>query len=128
MIKIHYLVFFLTNFVVEHLSNIGFFNQKCCVASTSASLIQEVVEQRDASIPKETLLKELLPDASVLNVTDDEPGITENYTASQLVLSTEQVIKAYLKRAGIAHQLTNCATEFLGEEALVRAKYLDIEF
>jgi Asp-tRNA(Asn)/Glu-tRNA(Gln) amidotransferase A subunit family amidase len=42
-------------------------------------------------------------------------------------LTAEQVIKAYLKRAGIAHQLTNCATEFLGKEAIDRAKYLDEE-
>ncbi|UJR17425.1 hypothetical protein I4U23_004320 [Adineta vaga] len=86
-----------------------------------------------------------MPDTSVLNVcyiprqcgllTDDEINLTENYTACQLVtllaqghLKAEQVIRAYLKRAGIAHQLTNCATEFLGEEAIDRAKYLDEEF
>ena len=37
-------------------------------------------------------------------------------------LTAEQVIQAYLKRAGIAHQLTNCATEFLTNEAIQRAK------
>jgi amidase len=111
----------------------------------SISTIKEVVEQRDASIPKDSLLKDCHPDASVLDVTDiprqcglltdDEITITENYTASQLVsriaqgqLTAERVIKAYLKRAGIAHQLTNCATEFLVQEALDRAKYLDEEF
>ncbi|CAF1386596.1 unnamed protein product [Adineta steineri] len=86
-----------------------------------------------------------MPDTSVLNVSniprqcgllsDNEINITENYTACQLVtliaqgqLKAEQVIKAYLKRAGIAHQLTDCATEFLVEEAIDRAKYLDEEF
>ncbi|CAF2122422.1 unnamed protein product [Rotaria magnacalcarata] len=108
------------------------------------SSIQQILELRDASIPKDSLLGNLLPDSSVLDVTniprqcgllsDDEIVITEHYTASQLVvqlaqghLTAEQVIRAYLKRAGIAHQLTNCATEFLGEEAIDRAKYLDEE-
>ncbi|CAF4063843.1 unnamed protein product, partial [Rotaria sordida] len=65
----------------------------------------------------------------------DEITITEHYSATQLViklaqgqLTAGQVIKAYLKRAGIAHQLTNCFTEFLKKEALDRAKYLDEEF
>ncbi|CAF4807039.1 unnamed protein product [Rotaria sp. Silwood1] len=107
--------------------------------------IQRILELRDSSIPKDSLLQHSLPDESVLDVSDvpnkcgilshDEITITESYTASQLVtllakgeLTAEQVIKAYLKRAGIAHQLTNCATEFLGEEAIDRAKYLDEEF
>ncbi|UJR07827.1 hypothetical protein I4U23_012110 [Adineta vaga] len=86
-----------------------------------------------------------MPDTSILDVTyvpgqcgllsNEELNITENYTATQLVtliaqrqLTAEQVTRAYLKRAGIAHQLTNCATEFLGNEAIDRAKYLDEEF
>jgi amidase len=111
----------------------------------SSSSIQRVLEIRDESIPKDSLLGNLMPDASILNVSNiprqcgllsnDEINITENYTACQLValmaqgqLTAEQVVKAYLKRAGIAHQLTNCATEFLGTEAIDRAKYLDEEF
>ena len=111
----------------------------------TALLIQRVLEIRDLSIPKDSLLGNLLPDSSILNVTgiprlcgllsNDEIYLTENYTATQLVdllakgqLTAEKVIKVYLKRAGIAHQLTNCATEFLGREAVDRAKYLDKEF
>ncbi|CAF3391518.1 unnamed protein product [Rotaria sp. Silwood2] len=111
----------------------------------ATSSIQRILELRDASIPKDSLLEHLLPDSSVLDVTniprecgllsDDEITITEHYSATQLItqlaqgqLTAEQVIKAYLKRAGIAHQLTNCATEFLDKEALDRAKYLDEEF
>ncbi|CAF1313508.1 unnamed protein product [Rotaria sordida] len=111
----------------------------------ATSSIQRIRELRDASIPKDSLLGNLLPDSSVLDVTniprqcgllsDDEITITEQYSATQLVtklaqgqLTAQQVIKAYLKRAGIAHQLTNCATEFLEKEALDRAKYLDKEF
>ena len=111
----------------------------------TAALIQRILDLRDASIPKDALLGQQLPHASVLDVSDiprqcgllseEEIMITENYTATQLVeqlakgqLTAEQVIRAYLKRAGIAHQLTNCATEFLGEEAIERARYLDEQF
>lgn len=110
----------------------------------SSLSIQRTLQIRDESIPKDSLLGNLLPDASVLNVSnvprqcgllsDDDMNITENYTACQLVmlmtngqLKAERVIKAFLKRAGIAHQLTNCATEFLGKEAIDRAMYLDEE-
>ncbi|CAF4191985.1 unnamed protein product [Rotaria sordida] len=79
----------------------------------ATSSIQRIRELRDASIPKDSLLGNLLPDSSVLN-----------YSATQLVtklaqgqLTAQQVIKAYLKRA-----------EFLEKEALDRAKYLDEEF
>ena len=109
------------------------------------SSIQRVLEIRDLSIPKDSLLGNLLPDSSIIDVShipnecgllsNEEIIITEHYTASQLVtrlaqgqLKAEQVLKAYLKRAGIAHQLTNCATELLTQQAIERAKYLDEEF
>lgn len=107
--------------------------------------IQRALEIRDSSIPKDSLLKDQLPDKSVLDVTpiprqcglltDEEIRLTENYTAHELIqclaqgqFTAEQITRAYLKRAGIAHQLTNCATEFLAEDAINRAKYLDEEF
>ncbi|KAJ5107575.1 Amidase [Penicillium angulare] len=43
-------------------------------------------------------------------------------------LSAEQVIKAYIQRATVAHQLTNCLTEIVFEDALEQAKELDVEF
>ncbi|CAF1087212.1 unnamed protein product [Adineta steineri] len=110
-----------------------------------SSSIQRVLQIRDESIPKDSLLKDSNINSSILDVSniprqcgllsDDELNITENYTATQLVallaqgqLTSEQVIRAYIKRAGITHQLTNCATEFLSKEAIDRAKYLDEEF
>ena len=110
-----------------------------------AASIQHILDIRNASIPKESLLEHRLPHSSILDVSnipsecgllsEQDRTITENYTATQLVdqlakghLTAEQVVKAYLKRAGIAHQLTNCATEFLGEEAIERARYLDEQF
>ncbi|CAF4811728.1 unnamed protein product, partial [Rotaria sp. Silwood1] len=80
----------------------------------AATAIQQILEIRDASIPKDSLLGNAMPDSSVLDVTNiprqcgllsnDEITITENYTATQLVnllakgqLTAEQVIRAYLK-------------------------------
>lgn len=40
-------------------------------------------------------------------------------------LSSEEVIRAFLQRAGLAQKLTNCITELLPENAIERAKYLD---
>ena len=108
-------------------------------------MFRSIRDERDASIPSDSLLHHRLPDPSVLNVidvprrcgllSDEELSITEDYSATQLVAriasgqwTAEQVTRAYLKRAGIAHQLTNCATEFLTDEAINRAKYLDEEF
>ncbi|KAJ5663712.1 Amidase [Penicillium longicatenatum] len=42
--------------------------------------------------------------------------------------SAEQVVKAYIQRAVVAHQLTNCLTEVVFEDALQQAKKLDLEF
>ncbi|KAJ5552876.1 Amidase [Penicillium frequentans] len=42
--------------------------------------------------------------------------------------SAEQVVHAYIQRAVVAHQLTNCLTEVVFEDALQQAKQLDIEF
>ncbi|KAH8431247.1 uncharacterized protein LDX57_008909 [Aspergillus melleus] len=42
--------------------------------------------------------------------------------------TAEQVALAYIKRAVIAHQLTNCLTEVVFEEALAQARALDREF
>ncbi|KAJ5986790.1 hypothetical protein N7451_011155 [Penicillium sp. IBT 35674x] len=42
--------------------------------------------------------------------------------------SAEQVVQAYIQRAVVAHQLTNCLTEVVFEDALQQAKNLDREF
>ncbi|KAJ5570324.1 uncharacterized protein N7459_009754 [Penicillium hispanicum] len=40
----------------------------------------------------------------------------------------EQVVKAYIRRAVVAHQLVNCFTEVVFDEALEQARKLDAEF
>ncbi|OCL14642.1 amidase [Glonium stellatum] len=61
-----------------------------------------------------------------------ELEITEKYDATALAheissrrLKSYDVVKAFCKRAALAHQLTNCLTEILFDEALARADQLD---
>ncbi|KAJ5247074.1 hypothetical protein N7468_002057 [Penicillium chermesinum] len=65
-------------------------------------------------------------------LTDKELIITENYDVRGLVsamttakYTAEEVVRAFSKRAAIAHQLTRCLTEPLFDRALKRAKELD---
>ncbi|KAJ5362604.1 hypothetical protein N7541_003448 [Penicillium brevicompactum] len=65
-------------------------------------------------------------------LSDLELDITENYTASQLLVklatgqtSSLDVTTAFCKRAAIAQQLTSCLTETFFPQALERAQYLD---
>ncbi|KAG2421812.1 hypothetical protein HFD88_005788 [Aspergillus terreus] len=99
----------------------------------------------DASIPKQWLLPEdKLPSKDVKSVVDvarhsgllsaRELSISE-MTATALVagmaaglLTAEEVVVAFLKRAVIGHQLTNFATEFMADAAIARAKELDAHY
>ncbi|KAJ5162541.1 amidase [Penicillium capsulatum] len=65
-------------------------------------------------------------------LTEAEVRLTESYDAralfSEIVqgkVTALEVCKAFCKRAAIAHQLTNCATEIFFDEALNRAQFLD---
>ncbi|KAJ5308928.1 hypothetical protein PENANT_c013G06980 [Penicillium antarcticum] len=65
-------------------------------------------------------------------LSDSELDITQNYTASQLLVrlasgrvSSLDVTTAFCKRAAIAQQVLSCLTETFFPEALQRAKYLD---
>ncbi|KAF5017249.1 hypothetical protein F66182_10843 [Fusarium sp. NRRL 66182] len=61
-----------------------------------------------------------------------ELEITENFTASELLaklsrqeVTSEEVVRAFSKRAGLAQQLTCCLTEIMFNEGLERARELD---
>lgn len=63
---------------------------------------------------------------------DRDYELTTDYSAVQLLdqlrrknVTSEEVIRAFLRRAAISHQATNCLTELLWEEAIERARYLD---
>lgn len=98
-------------------------------------------QQLKDRIPDEWRLKAsqlLIKDNNVLDVskfgilTDAELKITESYDATSLLgelaigkLKSEDVVRAFCKRAALAQQLTNCLTEVLFKEALQRARHLD---
>ncbi|PYH47216.1 amidase [Aspergillus saccharolyticus JOP 1030-1] len=97
------------------------------------------------SIPQQWLIPaDKLPPADEKNVEDfprksglfseHELAITE-MSATDLVrdmgsgkLTAEEVVKAFLKRAVVGHQLLNFATEFLADRAISRARELDQYF
>lgn len=97
-------------------------------------------EERTSRIPSAwRLTDEATTRRSVLDVprqcgllTNQELNITEAHDATALVeqiarglLKSEDVVRAFCKRAAIAHQVTNCLTEILFDDAIVRAQYLD---
>ncbi|KAH7393248.1 amidase signature domain-containing protein, partial [Cadophora sp. MPI-SDFR-AT-0126] len=68
-------------------------------------------------------------------LSETELKITSGYDATALleklkggVWSVEQVTVAFCKRAAVAQQLTNCLTEIFFEDAIARAKNLDLKF
>lgn len=65
-------------------------------------------------------------------LTDEEYDITETHSVTTLLarlrnkdLTAEEVTRAFLRRAAIAHHATNCLTELMWDEAIRRAKHLD---
>ncbi|TVY27433.1 putative amidase [Lachnellula hyalina] len=104
-----------------------------------AKLISKARETRDSSIARVEPPLAPLPDPLPKNVTKIPSQIL---TAGELeitaldapellkairdkVYSSEDVTRAFLRRAALAQKLTNCITELLPERAIERAKYLD---
>jgi amidase len=98
--------------------------------------------QRDATLTKVQPALEGLPTTAELPLdtrelpksflTARELEITEQYTITELLaalrerkISVEEVTRAFLRRAVVAHAATNCLTELLWDRAIERAKYLD---
>ncbi|KAI7785012.1 uncharacterized protein LA080_008411 [Diaporthe eres] len=96
--------------------------------------------KRDASLRKVDPKIEGMPSDLPVNsrglpaviLTEREIEITESYTVTQLLavlrertISVEEVTRAFLRRAAVAHLATNCLTELLWDEAIARAKSLD---
>ncbi|KAH8895464.1 amidase [Thozetella sp. PMI_491] len=87
-----------------------------------------------APLPAGTRPIDFLPVCGMM--TEEELAITDpNQDAVDLLsrlsagqLTTEAVITAFSKRAAVAHQLTNCLSEIMFEEAIERAKWLDAEY
>ncbi|KAL4989034.1 amidase signature domain-containing protein [Aspergillus falconensis] len=67
-------------------------------------------------------------DPLVQEITDIDsiPALVEQLQRGRF--SAEQVTSAYIRRATVAHQLTNCITEVIFKDALVQARELDRAF
>jgi amidase len=107
---------------------------------------QKLIDERDAAIPKEwrlqpQVLKAAHPRvqsvfASCGILSKEELEITDmKNDATDLLaklangsLTSVAVTTAFLKRAAIAHQLTNCLVEIFPEEALETARARDAYF
>ncbi|KAL4967261.1 amidase signature domain-containing protein [Aspergillus stella-maris] len=57
---------------------------------------------------------------------DNIPALAKKIQKGQF--SAEQVTKAYIRRATVAHQLTNCLSEIIFEDALTQSQELDKKF
>ncbi|KAL4938200.1 hypothetical protein BDV06DRAFT_201431 [Aspergillus oleicola] len=89
-------------------------------------------EEFKSSLPADGRLLQANPVRNSGILSNDELGITENYSASELLqrlasgeVSSLAVTTAFSKRAAIAQQLTTCLTEHFFAQALERAQYLD---
>ena len=67
-----------------------------------------------------------------LVLTPRELELTQNYSVNELLvelktkrLSSEELTRAFLRRAAVAQLATNCLTELMWDEAIQRARYLD---
>ncbi|RAL01881.1 amidase [Aspergillus ibericus CBS 121593] len=110
------------------------------------TLIADKLKDRASRIPPDWILSENIltqinenTDLSAFDIlrkhrllTKEEIRITESYDAQNLHrdiiegrLTSLQVCKSFCKRAAIAQQLTNCATEIFFAEAFERARFLD---
>lgn len=95
---------------------------------------------RDASLAKVDPPLKPLPDPLPVNsqvlakeyLTEREYELTQNYDAIALIkllqsreLKSEELTRAFLRRAALAQYAVNCVTELMWDEAIERAKYLD---
>ncbi|EFW22322.1 hypothetical protein D8B26_000976 [Coccidioides posadasii str. Silveira] len=101
---------------------------------------QSIRDYRDGTLAKvEPPLKDI-PDPLPLNsqglprqyLTEREFELTQNYDAIALLemlrtkkVTSEELTRAFLRRAALAQKAVNCVTELMWDEAIARAKYLD---
>ncbi|KAH8200883.1 hypothetical protein TruAng_004969 [Truncatella angustata] len=96
-----------------------FRHQGLGLVQPALSGLPDVLPQNSTSLP-------------VAVLTPRELELTEKYTAVELLerlrsreVSSEEVTRAFLRRAALAQSATNCLTDLLWDEAIERARYLD---
>ncbi|KAK2743512.1 hypothetical protein FQN57_004809 [Myotisia sp. PD_48] len=110
------------------------------MSQTWQEKVQAVRQYRDASLAQ---VQPALPDLqSPLPVnsqqlpkqilSEREYELTQNYDAVALLaklrakeVTSEELTRAFLRRAALAQKAVNCVTELMWDEAIERAKYLD---
>lgn len=110
--------------------------------NTWEDISQRKRAERQSKIPKEWLLPDSITSSTASPISllqsnnflsqDEEYLTSAKHDATSLLqkLATSEITStalatAFCKRAAIAHQLTNCLTEILFDDAIARAKQLD---
>ncbi|KAL2841043.1 amidase signature domain-containing protein [Aspergillus pseudoustus] len=107
-------------------------------------IAQQKRQERASKIPREWLLPDavtsnktaapfaLLQSSGLLSQRERDLTSPEKHDATSLLqkladaaITSTELVTAFCKRAALAHQLTNCLTEILFDEATARAKVLD---
>ncbi|CAI7677907.1 unnamed protein product [Penicillium manginii] len=86
------------------------------------------IQQRVPRVLQVDQRSRLEKDPQVQKITDLDNIVDLLQLLQKGDLTATEVVTAYIKRAVVAHQLTNCLTEVCFTEALEQAKQLDIEF
>lgn len=102
--------------------------------------VKAACDYRDATLAKVDPPLGPLPDPLPLSsqelpklmLTPKEYELTQNYDAIELLkmlrektITSEELTRAFLRRAALAQLAVNCVTELMWDEAIARAKYLD---
>ncbi|KAL8697489.1 MAG: hypothetical protein Q9201_007104 [Fulgogasparrea decipioides] len=91
----------------------------------SIALVDPPIPEVPSELPRDvTGIPKILLTTDEVLITQTPPEELVTALASGKLTSIA-VVNAFLRRAGLAQKLTNCITELLPEEALIRAKYLD---
>ncbi|KAL4898744.1 amidase signature domain-containing protein [Aspergillus ambiguus] len=108
------------------------------------SIVQRKREERASKIPKEWRLPampqnagvqsplEMLQSCTILSAADKKRTDPDKNDATSLLqklanaeISSVELVTAFCKRAAVAHQLSNCLTEIMFDEAISHAESLD---
>ncbi|KAL2816394.1 amidase signature domain-containing protein [Aspergillus cavernicola] len=83
------------------------------------------VDNRPPQVHNVQVRSRLDDDSSIQEITDIDniPALVEQLRKGSF--TAEQVTRAYIRRATVAHQLTNCITEVIFDHAFIQARELD---
>ncbi|KAJ5675922.1 hypothetical protein N7462_008819 [Penicillium macrosclerotiorum] len=86
------------------------------------------LEQRGPQASRVSERSRIAEDPEVQKITDIDNIHDLLKSLETGIFTAEQVTRAYIKRAVVSHQLTNCLTEVVFDDALAQAKALDAKY